>query len=87
MPSLTDDFRARVEAFLAATRTKPTEFGRAAVGDPNFVLNLRRGRSPKLATVDRVLAHMAAVAPAASMGAAGLAALASSACAGTGNAA
>lgn len=59
MQSLSDDFRARVEAHLAASGTKPTEFGRAAVGDPCFVLNLRRGRSPKLATVDRVLAFIA----------------------------
>jgi hypothetical protein len=64
MQSFTDDFRARVEAHLAATGTKPSEFGRAAVGDPCFVLHLRRGRSPKLATVDRVLAFMAATTPA-----------------------
>ena len=36
----------------------PTEFGRAAVGDAAFVLNLRRGRSPTLATADKVLKHI-----------------------------
>lgn len=61
--SISAEFLARVEAHLAATGTKPTEFGRAAVGDTSFVLHLRRGRSPKLATVDRVLAFIAATAP------------------------
>jgi hypothetical protein len=60
MQSISVEFLARVEAHLAATGTKPSEFGRAAVGDSSFVLHLRRGRSPKLATVDRVLAFMAA---------------------------
>lgn len=60
MQSFSVEFLARVEAHLAATGAKPSEFGRAAVGDPTFVLHLRRGRSPKLATVDRVLAFIAA---------------------------
>lgn len=58
MQTLSEQFRAEVEAFLARTRTKPTEFGRLAAGDPSFVLSLRRGRSPTLATVDRVLAFI-----------------------------
>jgi hypothetical protein len=58
MPSIAAAFLARIERHLEATRTKPTEFGRAAVGDPCFVLNLRRGRSPKLSTVDRVMAYL-----------------------------
>ena len=61
MPTLTNHFRARVEAFLAATGFKPTEFGRQSVGDPSFVLGLRRGRSPTLATADKVLAFIADV--------------------------
>lgn len=61
MTSLTDQFRARVDAFLEATGFKPTEFGRQAVGDPSFVLGLRRGRSPTLATADRVLAFITQV--------------------------
>ncbi len=58
MPTLTDLFLSAIEAHLQRTGTKPTEFGRAAVGDPSLVLGLRRGRSPRLATVDRVLAYM-----------------------------
>lgn len=57
---MTDQFRDHVEAFLAATGFKPTEFGRQAVGDPSFVLNLRRGRSPRLATADKVMTFISA---------------------------
>jgi predicted transcriptional regulator len=59
MATISRQFRERVEAFLKASGFKPTEFGRQAVGDPSFVLNLRRGRSPTLATADRVLAFIA----------------------------
>ena len=55
MGKISKQFHERVEAFLAETGFKPTEFGRQAVGDPSFVLNLRRGRSPTLATADKVL--------------------------------
>ena len=56
--TISEHFLARVEAFLAATGTKPSEFGRASVGDGSFVLNLRRGRSPTLGTADKVLAYI-----------------------------
>lgn len=56
--TISEHFLARVEEFLAATGTKASEFGRAAVGDASFVLNLRRGRSPTLATADKVLAYI-----------------------------
>jgi hypothetical protein len=58
MRTISEQFMARVEAFLAATGTKPSEFGRSAVGDGAFVLNLRRGRSPTLATADKVLTYI-----------------------------
>jgi predicted transcriptional regulator len=57
--TITEHFLTQVEAFLVETGTKPTEFGRCAVGDASFVLNLRRGRSPTLATADKVLAYIA----------------------------
>ena len=53
-------FRREVEAFLAVTRTKRSIFGHEAAGAPSFVARLRRGASPRLATVDRVCAWMAA---------------------------
>ena len=58
MKTLSQQFRDEVEAFLERTGTKPTEFGRQATGDPSLVLNLRRGRSPRLTTADRVLAYI-----------------------------
>jgi hypothetical protein len=56
--TISEQFLARVEAFLADTGTKPSEFGRSSVGDSAFVLNLRRGRSPSLGTADKVLAYI-----------------------------
>lgn len=53
-------FRDEVEAFLAVTGTKFYMLGEEAVGNPSFVSRLRRGASPRLKTVDRVRAWMAA---------------------------
>ncbi len=53
-------FRAEVDGFVAATRTKPYVLGHEAAGDPSFVARLRRGASPRLDTADRVLGWMAA---------------------------
>lgn len=61
MRTISEQFLARVEGFLQASGYKASEFGRQAVGDPNFVLNLRRGRSPTLATADRILGFIAEV--------------------------
>ncbi len=58
MRTISEQFLSRVEAFLRASGLKPSEFGRQSVGDPNLVLNLRRGRSPTLATADKVLAFI-----------------------------
>lgn len=52
-------FLAEIEAFMAVTRTKAHLFGEQAMGDPTFLLRLERGRSPTLATVDRVRTSMA----------------------------
>ena len=56
--TMSEQFLARVEAFLVATGTKPSVFGQCAVGDSAFLLNLRRGRSPTLATADKILAYI-----------------------------
>ncbi len=63
MVTMSRHFRERVEAFLEASGFKPTEFGRQAIGDPSFVLNLRRGRSPTLATADKVLTFITELEP------------------------
>jgi hypothetical protein len=48
-----------IEKFLRHSGTPPTRFGREAVGDPRFVLDLRNGREPRPSTVTRVAAYMA----------------------------
>lgn len=41
------ELRALVDRHLEETRTPPSTFGLKAVGDPNFVRNLRAGREPR----------------------------------------
>ena len=53
-------FERRVAAFLRRVRMSPSEFGERAVGDRKFLGDMRRGRSPRLATADRVLAFIEA---------------------------
>ena len=60
MESLTKQFEQRIAEFLRRTQVTPSEFGERAIGDRKLCGDLRRGRSPRLATVDRVLAFMEA---------------------------
>ncbi len=53
-------FRNEVEAFLAVTGAKLSVLGEEAARNPSFVGRLRKGASPRLRTVDRVRAWMAA---------------------------
>lgn len=48
-----------IERYLRVSGTPPTRFGRDAVGDPRFVLDLRNGREPRLGTCARVFAYLA----------------------------
>ncbi len=48
-----------IERHIRRNGVPPTRFGREAVNDPRFVLDLRRGREPRAATRDRVLAYIA----------------------------
>jgi hypothetical protein len=48
----------RIDRYLRSSKTSPSRLGRDAVGDPNFVMNLRDGRQPRQATLDRVLAFI-----------------------------
>jgi predicted transcriptional regulator len=59
MSTLSEHFLSTVESFLKESGIKPTEFGRQAVGDPSFILNLRRGRSPTLITADKIMTFIA----------------------------
>ena len=48
----------RIDLYLRSSKSSPSRLGRDAVGDPNFVMNLRDGRRPRQATLDRVLAFI-----------------------------
>ncbi len=45
---------ARIGQHLEVTGMAETKFGRCAVGDPRLVSDLRRGRIPRQAMVDRI---------------------------------
>ena len=49
-----------IERHLRNSGTAPTRFGRDAVRDPRFVLDLRNGREPRATTAERVSAYIAA---------------------------
>jgi len=51
-------FASRLSAFLRSTGMSPATLGFKAVGDPNLVRQIKRGRSPSLRTADRVLSFM-----------------------------
>ena len=58
--TLQSEFSEEVTAFLACSGIKPSRFGRAALGDPGFVAELRKGRAPNLRTIERARAFIAA---------------------------
>ena len=58
MQTLEQQFHSRVNAFLARTGLTPTAFGKSALGDPNLMREIGRGRSPSLRTADRLLAFI-----------------------------
>ena len=60
MQTLEEQFNARLNAFLGSTGMSPTTLGMLAVGDPNLLRQIERGRSPSLRMADRILAFMAA---------------------------
>lgn len=48
----------RIEIHLITQRISATRFGRRAVGDPRFVLDLRLGRRPRRRTLERLNAYL-----------------------------
>ncbi len=48
----------RIESHLINYRISATRFGRRAVGDPRFVLDLRLGRRPRRRTLERLNAYL-----------------------------
>ena len=60
-------FLAEIEAYLSRSGTEASSFGKDVLGDPNFVFDLRKGRSPSTRTMAKVRAAMqpaSALAPA-----------------------
>jgi hypothetical protein len=54
-----EKFLSKVEAFLKRTGMTPTALGVAALGDPNFVRDIRAGRMPTYRVSDKVEAFIA----------------------------
>jgi sulfate adenylyltransferase subunit 2 len=54
MDSVAQSFLTEIEGFLATNGVEPTVLGKQALGDPNFVFDLRKGRSPSTRTIDKV---------------------------------
>ena len=48
----------RIEKHLVDNEISPTDFGRTAMSDPNFVFDIRAGRKPNTDTLDRVEAYL-----------------------------
>lgn len=59
-----ESFLLDIQQYLSATGMSASAFGRAAVGDPSLVLDLRNGREPTLGLVRRVITFMQANPPA-----------------------
>jgi len=66
--SLAKSFLSEIERFLANAGLEPTTLGKHALGDPSFVFDLRKGRSPSTRTINKVRGwmqqHMGSTAPA-----------------------
>lgn len=52
-------FRTEIEDYLQERGLAATAFGNEALGDPNFVFDIREGREPRLSTIERVREFMA----------------------------
>jgi len=54
MDSIAQGFLSEIEQYLAHAAIDPTTLGKQALGDPSFVFDLRKGRSPSTRTMNRV---------------------------------
>jgi sulfate adenylyltransferase subunit 2 len=59
MDTVAQSFLTEIERFLDAAGLEPTALGKQALGDPNFVFDLRKGRSPSTRTIDKVRSWIA----------------------------
>ena len=58
MGTTTQEFKAAVEAFLAASGMSAMEFGMNAMRDPTYVYKLRKGSRSFPETIEKVRAYM-----------------------------
>ena len=58
MDTIAQTFLTDIESFLAEAKIDPTTLGKQALGDPSFVFDLKKGRSPSARTMDKVRAWM-----------------------------
>jgi sulfate adenylyltransferase subunit 2 len=58
MDPIAQTFLSDIERHLAAQAVEASAFGKQALGDPNFVFDLRKGRSPSTRTMEKVRAFM-----------------------------
>jgi sulfate adenylyltransferase subunit 2 len=54
MSKTQDQFLNEINGFLAESNYEPTLLGKQAMGDPNFVFDVRKGRAPSARTMDKV---------------------------------
>ena len=60
MDTIAQTFLTEIERHLVQKNMDASTFGKLALGDPNFIFDLRKGRSPSTRTIDKVRAFMAA---------------------------
>jgi sulfate adenylyltransferase subunit 2 len=58
MDPLAQAFLTDIETYLKTSGTDATRFGKDVLGDPSFVFDLRKGRSPSTRTMEKVRAAM-----------------------------
>jgi sulfate adenylyltransferase subunit 2 len=54
MDTIAQSFLGEIERFLTRTQIEPTTLGKQALGDPSFVFDLRKGRSPSTRTMEKL---------------------------------
>jgi sulfate adenylyltransferase subunit 2 len=60
MDIIAKTFLAEIEQFLATSATDATSLGKQALGDPSFVFDLRKGRSPSTRTIEKLRSWISA---------------------------
>ncbi len=58
MDTVAKSFLGEIERFLETESLDATALGKQALGDPNFVFDLRKGRSPSTRTIEKVRSWM-----------------------------